>query len=110
MHGEHAVEDLRRDKIIVRMDELDAHDPRFNPADHEKNQGVEDIHDAQPFVIDGRNPFVQSIDEGARRCLGARPRNGTSRHRWFSSTFSPKCLQIGHHFVQLLIIQLHCWH
>ena len=41
MHGEHAVEDLRRNEIVVRPDQLDAHDGRFDAADDEKHQGVE---------------------------------------------------------------------
>jgi hypothetical protein len=66
MHGEHPVEDLRRDKIVMRTNQLNAHDRRFDSADHEKNQGVDDIQNAQPLVIDGRNPFVELIDKGTR--------------------------------------------
>ena len=62
MHGEHAVEDLRRHEVVVRNHELDAHDRRFNPADDEKDQRVKDVEDAQPLVIDGRHPFVKHLD------------------------------------------------
>ena len=66
MHGEHAVEHLRRDEIVVRADELDAHDRRFDPADHEKEQSINDVHNAKPLVIDGRHPLVKRIDERTR--------------------------------------------
>ena len=38
MHGEHAIEELGRNQIVVRPDELQAHDGRLNAADNEKEQ------------------------------------------------------------------------
>ena len=66
MHREHAVEDLGRNKIVVRTDQLDAHDRRLDPADHEKHQGVEDVQDAQPLVIDGGTPTRGALDQRRR--------------------------------------------
>jgi hypothetical protein len=66
MHGEHAVEDLWWDKVVVRDDELNSHDRGFNPADHQKNQGIENVHDAQTLVIDGSDPPVKSAHQGLR--------------------------------------------
>ena len=66
MHSEHAVEYLRRNKIAVRANELNAHDRRFDPADHKEEQSVYDVHDAQPFVIYGRHPFVNLVGQRAR--------------------------------------------
>ena len=63
VHGEHAVEDLGRDEIVVRTDELNPHDRRLNSADHEKDQRIEDVQDAQPLVIDGGHPFVKLLHE-----------------------------------------------
>ena len=61
MHREHPVEDLRRNKIVVRVHQLDANDQRFNAGDHEEAQGVEDIENAEPFVIDRGHPLVQGL-------------------------------------------------
>ena len=75
MHGEHSVEDLWRNKVVMWTDKLDADDGRFDPADQEKHQGINDVQNAQPLVIDGRHPFVQRIHERISRCLGVRPRD-----------------------------------
>ena len=75
MHGEHSVEDLGRNKVVMWTDKLDADDPSFNSADHKKNQCIEYVEDAQPLMIDGRHPFVQLIHERISRCLGVRPRD-----------------------------------
>jgi hypothetical protein len=40
VHREHPVEDLRRNKIAVRVHQLDANDQRFKTGDHEAAQGV----------------------------------------------------------------------
>ena len=68
VHGEHAIEHLRRNKIVVRAHQLDAHDDRFDAADDKKKEGVEDVHHAQPLVIDRGYPFVQ--------CCNPRPVRG----------------------------------
>jgi hypothetical protein len=51
MHGEHAIEYLRRNKIVVRAHQLDTDDGRFNAADDEKEEGVEDVQNPKPLVI-----------------------------------------------------------
>src|SRR5438876_813861 len=51
MHREHAVEDLWRNKVIVRIHQLDANDDGFGSTDDKKRQGIEDVKNAQPFVI-----------------------------------------------------------
>ena len=66
MHREHPIEDLGRDKIVVWTDQLNAHDRRFDPADHEKHQGVNNVQNAQSFVIDGGYPLVEVIDQRRR--------------------------------------------
>ena len=38
---------------------------RFDPADHKKKQGINDVQDAKPLVIDGRHPVVKRIDDRA---------------------------------------------
>jgi hypothetical protein len=71
MHGEHAVEYLRRDEIVVWRHELNPHDQCFDPADHQKKQGINDVQDAKPLVVDGRNPVVKRIDNRAPPCVYA---------------------------------------
>ena len=61
MHREHAVEDLRRNKIVVRMHQLDANDQGFDSTDHQEQQGGEDVEDAQPLVIDRGHPLVKLV-------------------------------------------------
>jgi len=63
VHGEHPIEHLRRNKVVVRADQLDADNRCLDPADHKKNQGVDDVHNAQSLVIHCRYPFVEVIDE-----------------------------------------------
>ena len=33
------------------------------PADHQKDQRVEDVQDPQPLVVDGGDPVVEPLDE-----------------------------------------------
>ena len=58
MHREHAVEELRRDEIVKRPDQLDPHDRSFNAADDQESQGEQDVQDAEPFMIDRGQPSV----------------------------------------------------
>ena len=37
------------------------------PADHQKHQRIKDVQDAQPFVIDGGDPFVKPAHKRGRR-------------------------------------------
>jgi hypothetical protein len=46
MHGEHAIEDLGRDEVVVRADQLDAYDGGFYPANNEKEQRKQDVENA----------------------------------------------------------------
>ena len=64
VHGEQPVEHLGRNKIVVRTDELNADDHRLDPADQQKQQGINDVQNAQPLVIDGRHPIVEPSDKG----------------------------------------------
>ena len=65
VHGEHAIEDLRRNEIVVRPDELHAHDGRFDAAECEKDQRVQNVEDAEALVIHGGHPLVQAERERA---------------------------------------------
>jgi hypothetical protein len=61
VHGEHAVEDLRRNKAIVWIHQLDAHDHGFRAGDGKKQQGIKDVKNAQALVIDRGDPLVQRL-------------------------------------------------
>ena len=63
VHREHAVENFRRNKMIVRNDELDPHDGRFDAADHEEDQRVDDVENAQLLVVHGDNPIVEPFTD-----------------------------------------------
>lgn len=62
VHGEHAFEDLGRDEIVVRMHQLNANNESLNPAQHQKDERVNDVENAQPLMIDRRDPLMQQID------------------------------------------------
>ena len=62
MHRKHAVEDLGRNKVVVRIHQLDANDDGFDSTDDKKGQGVEDVQNAQLFVINRGHPLVERLD------------------------------------------------
>src|SRR5215472_1056987 len=74
MHGEHAVEDLWRNKIVVRAYQLDTDNGRFKPGDYEKEQGVQDVQNPQALVIDRGHPLMQRFNPWPTR--GFRSLNG----------------------------------
>jgi hypothetical protein len=74
VHGEHTVEYLRGDKIIVRAHQLDTDDGRFNAADDEKEEGVEDVQNPKPLVINCGRPLMQRLNPWPTR--GFRGLNG----------------------------------
>jgi len=73
VHGEDAVEGLRRDEVVVRADQLDPHDGRFDPADHQEEQRVDDVEQADALVIDGGHPLLEPVEERLRGGLGPGP-------------------------------------
>ena len=46
-------------KLLCEMHQLDANDERFDSADHEKQQSVENVENAEPLVIDRGHPLVK---------------------------------------------------
>ncbi len=62
VHGEELVEDLRRDEVIVGEGQLNAHQDRFKASDDQKEEGVDDVHQPDFFVIDCRQPLVDDIE------------------------------------------------
>ena len=65
MHGEQPVEDLGRNKIVVRTNKLNANDGRFHSGDHQKHQRINDVQNAQSLVVNGGNPIVEPGDNRA---------------------------------------------
>src|SRR5258708_19741368 len=112
MHREHPVKDLRRNKVLVGRAELDADDRGLNSTDQKKNQGIKDIHDAEPLVINCCHPIVKPVYKRSDRCfrlLRFRPCNQISRHQTFSSC-STKCFHVRRNRVQIMLTQSHCGH
>ena len=70
MHGEHSIEYFGRYEIVMWTDELDAHDGRFDAADHEKHQGIKYVQDAQPLMVDGGYPLMKPGDKGKGSRVG----------------------------------------
>ena len=72
VHGEQLVEGLRRDEMIVRDGQLDAHDRGFQAADHQEQDAVDDVHQAELLVIDRDDPLVHTGRTAAwrPRCAG----------------------------------------
>jgi hypothetical protein len=58
MHREQAIENLGRNKIVVRAHQLNAHDGGFDSADNEEDQREDNVKDAQALVIDGGHPLM----------------------------------------------------
>jgi hypothetical protein len=74
VHGEEAVEDLGREKAVIRNGKLDAHQERFEARNDEEDQSVGDVHQADLLMIDGGEPVVQHLEHrrlraGRRRFL-----------------------------------------
>ncbi len=78
MHGEHAVENLGRNKVVVRPDKLQAHDSGFDPAQDKKDRPVQNVEDPKSLVIHRRNPLVQAQGKWANWNFGYR--DGIGRH------------------------------
>src|SRR5215469_17533556 len=64
MHSEHAVEDLWRYKIVVRMHQLDSNNESLNTSHDKKHQSINDIENPEPLVIDCGYPFVKCFNPG----------------------------------------------
>ncbi len=69
MHGEQAVKGLRRNKMVVRNGQLDPHDRGFQASDHQKQDAVADVHQAELLVIDGDDPLVHAVEQRPRDYL-----------------------------------------
>ena len=63
VHGEQTVERLRRNEMVVRDGQLDAHDRGFQAADHQEQDAVADVHQAESLVIDGDDPVVHAVEQ-----------------------------------------------
>ena len=100
MHGEHLVEELRGNEMIVRNDELNTHDGGFNATDHEEQDGVEDIQEAETLVVNGGDPGIKEIAERARRFVDTGEGHGFRGHAAKTSG-SSQGLQISGNGLQI---------
>ena len=55
--------------MIVRNRKLNPHQHRFKSTNHEKDQRIHDIHQADLLMIDRRHPLVHHIQRWAPLCL-----------------------------------------
>src|SRR5208337_3803074 len=67
MHGEHAVEDLWRNNVVMWIHQLRAHDHGFRPGDAKKKQGIEEVQNTQSLVINRGYPPMQRFDPRTNR-------------------------------------------
>ena len=49
-------------KVIVGNSELDAHQQRFEARDDEKDERVDDVHQADLLVVDRGDPLVHHLE------------------------------------------------
>jgi hypothetical protein len=61
VHGEQTIEHLRRNEGVIWNGELNAHQDSFKAADDKKNQRITDVHQANFFVVNCRDPIVQYL-------------------------------------------------
>ncbi len=60
VHREELIIGVRRQHLQVRLRQLDAHGERFDAADQQEEERRAEIADADPLVIDGRQPAVDA--------------------------------------------------
>ena len=82
MHRHHAVENLRRNELIVRDDELYANDGGFDTANYEKYKRVDDVENTQLLVIDGDDPIVKPFADWSANLGRSSDRNCFRGHRY----------------------------
>jgi len=61
MHRKHAVENLGRNEVVVRNDELYPYNRGFNTPNDEEQKRVEDVQNPQLLVIHSDNPVVEPV-------------------------------------------------
>ena len=66
MHRQQAIEYLRRHDAGVGDRELKPNRRGLQAGDQEKEQAARDVHEAEPLVIDGDDPFVQLAEDRQR--------------------------------------------
>ena len=65
MHGEQAIENFGGDKVIVRHRQLGSHDRSFHAADHQEQDAIAEVHQAEPLMVDRDDPVVQHLHQRA---------------------------------------------
>jgi len=106
MHGEHAVKNFGRNEMVVRNDELYAHDRRFDTANDEEHQRVKDVQNPQLLVIH------VTTHSCSRSPIGRRAWSMTLSAIVSEAMLCPssKRFEIRRERVQIVIVQFHCRH
>ena len=116
VHGEELVEDLRRDEVIVGHGELNAHQDRFEAGDDQKDERVDDVHQADLFVVDGGQPLVDDVESAVAPVRRLVVSSIASIYRscghalLLSGNGLVKLCEIGGDDVEVVIVQMHSRH
>src|ERR1035441_1588748 len=68
MHGEESIEYLRAHKVIVRNGQLNPHQQRLRSGEDQKDERIDDVHDADLLVVHGGEPLVYDARPGGMVC------------------------------------------
>ena len=96
VHGEQPVKGGRGYERVMRNGKLDADQQSLDARDHEENQCVADVENAQLLMVDGHHPAVDDLEVRASRTVRARAietRLNPSRNR------NPRCVR-SHHWLR----------
>ena len=84
MHGEELVVEFGREKVIVRYGELNADCQSLGTGDEQEKDRVDDVENAELFVVHRDHPAMQPFENGAgarmRLRKSAGNREGLVRH------------------------------
>ena len=72
VHREELVVRLRVQERVVGLRQLEPHEQRLDPAEHEEGEGQDQVHDPDPLVVGRRDPARPARALAARR-RGRRP-------------------------------------
>ena len=66
VHGEALVEDIRRQEVVIRKSQLNAHEPCEEAGDDEEKQSRPDIHEAEFFVVYREDQLLHDASQRSR--------------------------------------------
>ena len=97
------VENLRRNKMVVRNDQLNPDDRGFDATDAEKNRGVEDVED-RPASCDLRSQPNRVIFQRLGLALPSAELIAIVSEAMTSLLSSPERFEVRHERVQVFVV------